>query len=127
MRKVNTIKWSLKKVVVLQVAIRKQESGEDWKEYAVIKIGTWDDFDELALRRRTKARKRKHLTLMCFVENLFPIITEGTVYSFQGFVSFGYGTTFFCIERAFDTLGFELGTGQSLGEIQESLPPQDEK
>jgi len=104
------INWSLKKAEILNISIRKRckflrhndDEGSDF--YAVV-----------SLRNRHRG-VMKQITLMCFKNELWMELDRRTgypedapfIFSFCGFVSFGYGNTFLNIEEIYDVLGLPI-------------------
>jgi hypothetical protein len=104
------LKWSKKGCFILDKSIRSKEDGTS---YCVFKVGTLDDFDNFKLTY-TKKKRRKLLTVMCFSPPLFERIRTEELYDLEGIVSFGYGSTYFCIEAAKDELGIKVGSGNGV-------------
>lgn len=96
------VKWSIKDCYVLSLDRRLRDgySGEQ-EEYAVVKVGTLSDFDDITERSTPGRVKVKFITLMCFDARIFSRLTPGEDYSFSGKVGFGYGSTYFTIEKVF--------------------------
>jgi hypothetical protein len=96
------IKWSIKNCYVLSLERRiRIDRRNIEEEYAVIKVGTLSDFDDITENFIPSRIKVKFVTLMCFDEQVFARIRVGESYSFSGKVGFGYGSTFFTIEKVF--------------------------
>ena len=96
-------------------SISKRVKTSDYKEpeeYAVLKAGLFDSFDNHALKFR--AKKRKAYTLICFDKEIFERLVEGEQFSFTGTISLDYGSCFFCVERAYDEFGFDICSEDSL-------------
>lgn len=109
------ISWSIKKAMLIQTSIRKRI---DWngkeQEYAVFHIIHPKEIDHIQGEPFRKRRQRKFMALMCFDSQIFGVIRENLIYSFSGEVTFGYGSTFFCVEKCFDMLGFPLESNESV-------------
>jgi hypothetical protein len=96
------IKWSIKNCYVLSLERRTRlDQRNIEEEYAVIKVGTLSDFDDITENFIPSRIKVKFVTLMCFDKGIFSRLTAGENYSFSGKVGFGYGSTFFTIEKVF--------------------------
>jgi hypothetical protein len=122
----NTLKWKAKKVFITGKDIRKRmdvEEGQGAEEYCVFKVGFEDPFDEMKLARNMNVRFKKTFTVLCFVKYLYSLIKVGDKLTLSGFLSFSYGSTFLCLEIAYDELGIVIGGGESLHEVEEFIPP----
>lgn len=109
-----SIKWTLKKAQIDAIDIRKKKNPYTGNEefYAVIKVILIDKFDTFKMAHTSHVR-HKGITLMCFREPIFKCLVESEMFSFSGFVSFGYGNTYLVVRKAFDELGFDVETPDS--------------
>ena len=107
------ISWSIKKSMLIQISLRKRiDFKGNEEEYAVFHVIHPREIDLIQGETSKKRQQRKFLTLMCFDKRIFGIIRENLIYSFSGKVTFGYGSTFFCVEKCFDMLGFPLDSNE---------------
>lgn len=118
------VKWNIRNVCVLSIDKRFRENRlKQQEEYAVIGVGTITDFDEISDETHRGYRKVKPLILMCFSPSTYNLISEGNVYSFSGKVGFGYGNTYFTIEKALLPGGFPLEEKEREEEEEGESPP----
>jgi hypothetical protein len=118
------IQWSIKNCYVLSIDRRfRVDQRNEEEEYAVVKVGTLSDFDDITEKPTADRIRVKFVTLMCFDGKIFSRIQTGESYSFTGKVGFGYGSTFFTIEKVF--LFGELITTVEQKEVEgeEGEPP----
>lgn len=133
----NEIIWKLKKATVIEVSKRKKIiPNEQGDEYAVIYVGCLDDYDDfvgtfppdhLFHKNNPGKRFRKFLGLMCFEKSLYSLFIPGESYTFEGKEYFQYGAIYHVIKKAYDSLGFKVGSGSSYGENAAFLVPEEEE
>lgn len=119
------IPWGPIKVVVMDVSFRKRinirENQEE--EYAVIHVLNIKQMDEISEEHKKNKKKRvKFLCLMCFKPEIYRNLVANQIFSFKGFISFGLGSTFFCISDARDALGIPVTSSESIS----FCPPDDD-
>lgn len=109
------MKWQLKKIVCINLSIRTRVDIQTNKEeeYAVIQVIPEREVDLIVDETRKKHRRKKFLSLMCFIPGIYTKIQRGNIYSFSGFVSWGYGCTYFCVKECFDLLGIPIQSESS--------------
>ena len=109
------IKWNVKRVWItdLSCRTRKNQWTKNMEEYAVVSIEFKDMFDEATLAL-TQRLSHKKITLMVFREEIYKRLIVGDRFSFGGFLSFGYGNTFLVVKKAFDDLGFDIESEESM-------------
>jgi len=98
------IKFQTSKLRTLSVQVREKAEGT---KYAIISIDYPDRFDAIALKKNP-THKSKHISLICFLQNMYEMLEADKEYLFSGFVSFGYGSTFLVLEDFIDA-----STGES--------------
>lgn len=101
------ISWKVRNVWIesLDRRVRKNAWTKNMEEYAVIHVAFEDCFDEKKLMENFK-KKHKSITLMCFLPNIYERLVVGDRFSFEGFISLGYGNTFLVVLSARDDLQF---------------------
>lgn len=112
------ITFQLQNTCIGKVDVRKKKgrNGQE-EEYAVIQVGSTDDFDAGILERTPK--RFKTITLLCFEPHIFNNLALLSNYTFTGEVNLVWGGTFFKIMKAVDSIGLEVGGGKSEGEIED--------
>lgn len=111
------IKWEGNRLEIMDISIRRRRKDDNsYEEYAVLKVPLMDSFDALTHNEFPKRKRFQDIALMCFDVNLYGHFVIGEIYSFEGFLSFRYGSTYLVIERAVDIIGKVVGNGESLGE-----------
>lgn len=104
MNKIKDFMWSSPVIRVTQVDKKHSEATK--KDYAVVK-----GFVEPSKAPREKlhaVRQIKHVTFLCFKENLLDSIDADEIYSFEGKISFTWGSTYLNIEKVFDANGTRI-------------------
>ena len=109
------IKWNVKRVWLAEMSkrTRKNQWTKNIDEYAVVAIRFFDDYDGNTLAPEVEKRHKK-ITLMVFKEEIYKRLIVGDRFSFGGFISFGYGNTFLVVKKAFDDLGFDIESEESM-------------
>lgn len=122
MKQERKIPWGPIKVIVINISkrIRVDIHGEK-EEYSVIQVVFTDEIDEVEETEGRRKRRRKFLSLMCFIPNIYNNIVERQIFTFRGFISFGYGSTYFCIDKATDALRIPVQSSESI-----AFAPPDE-
>lgn len=112
--KATEVLWSVQRAVVLDVSKRfRMVDSENEEEYAIIKVGKTDDFDEFQFKEKAN-KKRRFLVLMCFNPGIYNHVFPGNTYHFEGKVGFGLGNTYFKILDGRDMLGYKIGSPEGV-------------
>lgn len=103
------IEWKVKNVEVLSKSVRVKKDIDTGGpvEYCVLGI-------KLSRYGSKNDRKVKPPAIMCFENDLYKRIEEEEVYSFEGFVSFGMGNTFFVVQKVKDELDNAVNDKKSI-------------
>lgn len=109
------IPWGPIKVLVINTSIRNRvDIHEKVEEYCVIHVVNVNELEEIEEEIKRKRKRRKFLCLMCFLPRIYEKIELKRIYSFCGFLSFGFGSTYLCATKCRDALGIPIQSDESV-------------
>jgi len=113
------ISWKAEDVIVKDVSRRWSQKKKRSREYTVVKFASQSGFRLVDLAQNRNLRDFRVATALCFKEDIFLRLLPGRQATLSGFVSFGIGSVFLCIE-SFEYTD-ELGEDEKYKEEKEYL------